>query len=140
MDMCRETDSRSGVERRLRRQPRARLSELDLLMARASGIDGRRGEVGVMPVCGFGGFVCSLSLLIRGAQRARSQAEIPLSVLSKDPEPALWSTSEIASTEFGTRQSSAISGDHDDGLIRALLPFGSSPLGPILWVHLVAVR
>jgi hypothetical protein len=40
-------------------------------------------------VCGSGAVVCSLSLLIRGAQRARCQAEIPLIDLSKIPEPAL---------------------------------------------------
>ena len=40
-------------------------------------------------MCGFGVVVSSWSLLIRGHKRARCQAEIPLSALSKIPEPAL---------------------------------------------------
>jgi hypothetical protein len=42
-----------------------------------------------MPVCGSGGLVCSLCLLIRRAQRARGQAETPPIILSRFPEPAL---------------------------------------------------
>jgi hypothetical protein len=42
-----------------------------------------------MPVCGSGGLVCSLCLLIRRAQRARAQAETPPIILSRFPEPAL---------------------------------------------------
>jgi hypothetical protein len=38
---------------------------------------------------GIGGLVGSLSLLIRWAQRARSQAETPLIPLSRFAEPAL---------------------------------------------------
>ena len=41
------------------------------------------------PVCGSGAVVCSLSLLIRWAQRARCQAETPLSVLFRFLRPAL---------------------------------------------------
>src|SRR5713101_4028846 len=44
-----------------------------------------------MPVCGSGALVCSSYLLIRRAQRARCQAEIPPIVLSRFPEPALGS-------------------------------------------------
>ena len=40
-------------------------------------------------MCGSGGVVCSLSLLIRWAQRARCQAETPLIVLFKFLRPAL---------------------------------------------------
>jgi RNA-directed DNA polymerase len=40
-------------------------------------------------VCGSDGVVLSWSLLIRGAQRARRQAEIPLIVLCRFPGPAL---------------------------------------------------
>jgi len=40
-------------------------------------------------VCGFGAVVCSLSLLIRWAQRARCQAETPLIGLCRFPQPAL---------------------------------------------------
>jgi signal transduction histidine kinase len=40
-------------------------------------------------VCGFGEVVCSLSLLIRRAQRAHCQAETPLIVLCRFPGPAL---------------------------------------------------
>jgi hypothetical protein len=40
-------------------------------------------------VCGSGAVVCSWSLLIRGPQRARRQAEIPLIGLSRFPGPAL---------------------------------------------------
>src|SRR5688572_92794 len=42
-----------------------------------------------MPVCGSGALVCSSSLLIRSAQRARCQAETPPIVLSRFPRPAL---------------------------------------------------
>src|SRR5664280_1927879 len=42
-------------------------------------------------VCGSGGVVCSWSLLIRRAQRAHCQAETPLIVLCRFPEPALSS-------------------------------------------------
>src|SRR5882757_5238235 len=42
-----------------------------------------------MPVCGSGVLVCSSSLLIRRAQRARCQAETPPILLSRFPEPAL---------------------------------------------------
>jgi hypothetical protein len=40
-------------------------------------------------VCGSGAVVCSLFLLIRWAQRARCQAETPLIVLCRFPQPAL---------------------------------------------------
>jgi hypothetical protein len=40
-------------------------------------------------VCDSGGAVSSWYLLIRRHQRARCQAEIPLIILSKFPEPAL---------------------------------------------------
>jgi hypothetical protein len=40
----------------------------------------------------FDGLVASWSLLIRGHQRARCQAEIPLIVLCKISEPLLWPT------------------------------------------------
>ena len=40
-------------------------------------------------VCGSGAVVCSWSLLIRGSQRARRQAETPLIVLRRFPGPAL---------------------------------------------------
>src|SRR5260370_10406285 len=43
-----------------------------------------------MPVCGSGAVVCSLSLLIRWAQRARCQAETPLIVLFRSLRPALY--------------------------------------------------
>jgi len=42
-------------------------------------------------VCGSGVVVGSLSLLIRGPQRARRQAEIPLIGLCRFPRPALRS-------------------------------------------------
>src|SRR5258707_9097102 len=45
-------------------------------------------------VCGFGEVVCSLSLLIRWAQRARCQAETPLIVLCRSLRPALISIVE----------------------------------------------
>src|ERR1700730_15861432 len=45
------------------------------------------------PVSGSGGVVCSLSLLIRGAQRARRQAETPLIVLFSFLRPALFNPS-----------------------------------------------
>ncbi|MDH2356531.1 hypothetical protein QCM80_38795, partial [Bradyrhizobium sp. SSUT112] len=41
------------------------------------------------PVCGSGVLVCSSSLLIRRHQRARCQAETPLTDLFKFAEPAL---------------------------------------------------
>ena len=41
-------------------------------------------------MCGSDGVVLSWSLLIRGAQRARRQAEIPLIVLCRFPGPALF--------------------------------------------------
>ena len=41
------------------------------------------------PVCGSGAVVCSLSLLIRGAQRARCQAETPLIALFRFVRPVL---------------------------------------------------
>jgi hypothetical protein len=47
-----------------------------------------------MPVRGSGGVVCSLSLLIRWAQRARCQAETPLIALCRFPEPPLSSKHE----------------------------------------------
>ena len=40
-------------------------------------------------MCGSGAVVCSWSLLIRGAQRARHQAETPPIVLCRFPGPAL---------------------------------------------------
>src|SRR5271165_4944293 len=40
-------------------------------------------------MCGFGAVVCSWSLLIRWAQRARCQAETPLIALFRFPRPAL---------------------------------------------------
>ena len=40
-------------------------------------------------MCGSGAVVCSLFLLIRWAQRARCQAETPLIVLCRFPQPAL---------------------------------------------------
>jgi len=42
-------------------------------------------------VCGSDEIVCSLSLLIRGAQRARCQAETPLIALFRFSRPALIS-------------------------------------------------
>src|SRR6266852_5060358 len=53
-----------------------------------------------MPVCGSGGLVCSSYLLIRRAQRARCQAEIPPIVLSKFPGPALTFSIVIATETF----------------------------------------
>ncbi|MDH2403733.1 aldehyde dehydrogenase family protein, partial [Bradyrhizobium sp. SSUT18] len=50
------------------------------------------------PVSGSGGVVCSWSLLIRGAYRARRQAETPLSVLCRFPGPALFSHEMAAET------------------------------------------
>ena len=47
-------------------------------------------------MCGSGGVVCSWSLLIRRAQRARRQAETPLIVLCRFPGPALITTSSLA--------------------------------------------
>src|ERR1700733_1324177 len=44
-----------------------------------------------MPVCGFGGLVSSLSLLIRRQNHACRQGEISLIALFKNPEPALLS-------------------------------------------------
>jgi hypothetical protein len=41
-------------------------------------------------VCGSGAVVSTWSLLIRGAQRARRQAEIPLIGLCRIPGPALF--------------------------------------------------
>jgi len=41
-------------------------------------------------VCGSGAVVCSWSLLVRGAQRARYQAETPLIALCRFPGPALY--------------------------------------------------
>ena len=41
-------------------------------------------------MCGSGAVVCSLSLLIRWAQRARCQAETPLIVLFRFLRPALF--------------------------------------------------
>jgi hypothetical protein len=41
-------------------------------------------------VCGSGVVVCPLSLLIRWTQRARCQAETPLIVLCRFPQPALY--------------------------------------------------
>src|ERR1035437_8052011 len=41
------------------------------------------------PVCGSGAVVCSWSLLIRGAQRARHRAETPPIALCRFPGPAL---------------------------------------------------
>jgi len=46
-------------------------------------------------VCGSGVVVCSLSLLIRWAQRARCQAETPLIVLCRFPGPALATTGGV---------------------------------------------
>src|ERR1035437_8841469 len=46
------------------------------------------------PVCGSGAVVCSWSLLIRGAQRARHQAETPLIALCRFPGPALTDGAE----------------------------------------------
>src|ERR1700731_1752444 len=54
------------------------------------------------PVSGSGGVVCSWSLLIRGTQRARCQAETPLIVLSRFVRPALsrdW-TNSLALDQF----------------------------------------
>jgi hypothetical protein len=45
-------------------------------------------------VCGSGAVVCSWSLLVRGAQRARYQAETPLIALCRFPGPALLSQIE----------------------------------------------
>jgi hypothetical protein len=42
-----------------------------------------------MPVCDFGAVASSWSLLIRGPNLARRQAEIPLSALCKFPKPPL---------------------------------------------------
>jgi hypothetical protein len=49
-------------------------------------------------VCGSGGAVSSWSLLIRRHQRARCQAEFPLIVLSKIPEPALGDGTSVGKT------------------------------------------
>jgi len=46
-------------------------------------------------VCGSGVVVCSWSLLIRWAQRARCQAETPLIVLCRFPGPALLNPRDI---------------------------------------------
>ena len=52
-------------------------------------LETRRQSTMAEAMCGSGAVVCSLFLLIRGAQRARCQAEIPLIVLCKFLRPAL---------------------------------------------------
>jgi hypothetical protein len=54
-------------------------------------------------VCGSGAVVCSWSLLIRRAQRAHCQAETPLIVLCRFPEPALISDKDLRWPDFDGR-------------------------------------